>query len=60
MSTACIDKLKMNNIFNPLIVLPVSHTGSDHALCDLFRVYFTAIENSNEQPTIHNLFRNVS
>ena len=47
-------------IFNPLTVLPISHMGSDHALCDLFRVYFTAIESTNEQPTMYNLFRNVS
>ena len=37
---------------NPLTVVPESHTGNDHALCDLFRAYFTAIESTKEQPTI--------
>ena len=44
---------------NHLTVLPESHTGSDHAPCDLFRLYFTASKSTTQQPTIYNLFRNV-
>ena len=46
--------------FNPLTVVPESHTGNDHALYDLFRVYFSAKENSSQQTTRYYLFRNMS
>ena len=50
----------MGILFNPLTALPASHTGSDHVLRDMFRVYITASENDSQQPIIYNLFRNVS
>ena len=45
---------------NPLTVVPESHTGNDHALFDLFHLYFSAKENSSQQPTRYYLFRNMS
>ena len=44
-------------LINPLTVVPESHTGNDHALFDLFHVYFSASLQktpvSNQQDIIY-------
>ena len=47
-----VDKRDLNHLTH----LQVSHTGSGHALCDLFRAYFIARESPSQQPTMYNLF----
>ena len=52
----CFKSSSDKRVINPLTHLPVSHTCSGHALCDLFRAYFMARESPSQQPTMYNLF----